>query len=90
MAVVVPPTHTHNTGNRFAHSPIPPSIPGFVHSAFTFANESLVAKSSIADANVPPGALITFLQKGLQYVEIEAHMLEVRHKQQPLSSSVFC
>jgi transducin (beta)-like 1 len=49
---------------------------GFGHSAFTFAHESLVARSVVADADVPPGALITFLQKGLQYVEIESHLQE--------------
>ena len=53
-------------------------ITGFVHAAFTFAHESLVAKSSVAQARVPPGALISFLQKGLQYVEIEQHLHEVR------------
>jgi hypothetical protein len=26
---------------------------------------------------VPPGALVSFVQKGLQYVEIEAHLNEV-------------
>ena len=51
---------------------------GFVHSAFTFAHESLVSRSIVADADVPPGALIAFLQKGLQYVEIESHLQEVR------------
>ena len=49
---------------------------GFVHSAFTFAFESVLAKSSVAGADVPPGALIAFLQKGLQYVDIEAHCNE--------------
>jgi transducin (beta)-like 1 len=47
---------------------------GFSHSAFTFAYESLVTKSSVAQVNVPPGALITFLQKGLEYVGIEEHI----------------
>jgi hypothetical protein len=49
---------------------------GFSHSAFTFAHESLVARSTVADAEVPPGALISFLAKGLQYVEIESHLQE--------------
>lgn len=49
---------------------------GFTHSAFTFAHESLVARSVVSDAEVPPGALISFLQKGLQYVEIETHLQE--------------
>jgi hypothetical protein len=51
---------------------------GFVHSAFTFAHESLVSRSVFADADVPPAALISFVQKGLQYVEIETHLQEVR------------
>lgn len=51
---------------------------GFSHSAFTFAYESLVAKSSVAQSDVPPGALVTFLQKGLEYVSIEEHIKEVR------------
>jgi transducin (beta)-like 1 len=49
---------------------------GFSHTAFTFANESLVSKSTIAYTEVPPGALITFLQKGLEYVGIEEHIGE--------------
>lgn len=44
---------------------------GFVHSAFSFGHESLVTRSTISGADVPPGALITLIQKGLQYVEIE-------------------
>eukprot|EP00980_Cylindrotheca_fusiformis_P030637 scaffold25144_cov294-Cylindrotheca_fusiformis.AAC.2 len=46
---------------------------GFVHSAFTFVYESMLGRSNIknADKNLPPGAMISFLQKGLQYVGIE-------------------
>lgn len=46
---------------------------GFVHSAFTFVYESMLGRSNIrnADKSIPPGALITFLQKGMQYVGIE-------------------
>uniref|UniRef100_A0A7S3VDE8 Anaphase-promoting complex subunit 4 WD40 domain-containing protein n=1 Tax=Chaetoceros debilis TaxID=122233 RepID=A0A7S3VDE8_9STRA len=44
---------------------------GFIHSAFTFAYESMIGKTTAAKANIPPGALIAFLQKGLQYVGIE-------------------
>ncbi|TDH69590.1 hypothetical protein CCR75_009311 [Bremia lactucae] len=47
---------------------------GFLHSAFTFAYESQLAKSSVINTEVPPGALISFMQKGLQYVGIEAHI----------------
>lgn len=49
---------------------------GFSHTAFTFAYESLVAKSSVSQTDIPPGALITFLQKGLEYVGIEEHINE--------------
>ena len=51
---------------------------GFVHAAFTFAHESLVAQSPSMDAEVVPGALVSFLHKGLQYVEIESNLNEVR------------
>ncbi|GMI11086.1 hypothetical protein TrRE_jg5943, partial [Triparma retinervis] len=47
---------------------------GFVHSSFTFAYESLLTKSSCVNTPLPPGALITFLQKGLQYLAIEEHL----------------
>ena len=50
---------------------------GFAHSAFVFTQESLVAKSSAAFTDVPPGSLISFLQKGLEYVQIEEHIDEV-------------
>ena len=50
---------------------------GYAHSAFSFAYESMVAKSSVAYTDVPPGALIAFLQKGLEYVSIEEHIQEV-------------
>jgi len=47
---------------------------GFQHSAFSFAHESLVTKSNIETSKVPPGALISFIQKGLQYCEVESHI----------------
>lgn len=50
---------------------------GFVHSAFAFNHESLVGRSNVNSLEVPPGALISFVQKGLQYCEIEAHVNEV-------------
>jgi len=55
---------------------------GFVHSAFTFAYESLVGQTGPAAANLPPGALISFIQKGMQYANLE-DMLEVDGKQKP-------
>ena len=55
---------------------------GFSHSAYTFGYESYVAKTSIATGGVdlPPGALVSFIQKGLQYLELEANLNEVRRR----------
>lgn len=50
---------------------------GFTHSAFVFGYESFVHKSAHNGKDIPPGALITFVQKGLQYVEMEAQVTEV-------------
>ncbi|EEC48639.1 predicted protein, partial [Phaeodactylum tricornutum CCAP 1055/1] len=49
---------------------------GFVHSAFSFAHESMLGRTGLrsADKALPPGALISFLQKGLQYVGIEERL----------------
>eukprot|EP00873_Tetraselmis_striata_P036107 jgi/Tetstr1/456371/TSEL_043106.t1 len=49
---------------------------GFSHSAFTFGYESFVNKTQINGDDVPPGALISFIQKGLQYLELEANLNE--------------
>ncbi len=35
-------------------------------------------KTSINGVDVPPGALISFIQKGLQYLELEANLTDVR------------
>lgn len=37
----------------------------------------MVTRSTVSESDVPPGALITFLQKGLEYVAIEEHINEV-------------
>ncbi|RZF33732.1 hypothetical protein LSTR_LSTR014801 [Laodelphax striatellus] len=44
---------------------------GFQHSAYTFGIESHISQSNINGALVPPAALISILQKGLQYTEAE-------------------
>eukprot|EP01096_Ripella_sp_DP13-Kostka_P018407 TRINITY_DN9999_c0_g1_i1.p1 TRINITY_DN9999_c0_g1~~TRINITY_DN9999_c0_g1_i1.p1 ORF type:complete len:472 (-),score=181.96 TRINITY_DN9999_c0_g1_i1:145-1560(-) len=49
---------------------------GFVHSAFCFFNESTIPRSNINGSNVPHGALVNFLQRGLLYSEMEAHITE--------------
>ena len=56
-----------------------PPTKGFVHSAFTFAYESLIVRSSIASlhgSEIPPGALVSFLQKGLLYMQCEHQLAE--------------
>lgn len=49
---------------------------GFSHSAFTFGIESHIHDSSIDSSQVPPGALVTVIQKGVQYVEAETSIAE--------------
>jgi len=49
---------------------------GFQHSAFTFGYESMITHSHINGAEVAPGALISYLQKGLLYKQIETHLTE--------------
>ncbi|XP_076436089.1 F-box-like/WD repeat-containing protein TBL1XR1 [Babylonia areolata] len=44
---------------------------GFVHSAFVFGLESHISQSNINGALVPPAALLSIIQKGLQYTEAE-------------------
>lgn len=49
---------------------------GFVHSAFSFAHESGVGRVRPRNsAGIPPGALVMFLQKGLQYVGMEESLM---------------
>lgn len=47
---------------------------GFTHSAFAFGYEAGINKSTIEGNIVPPGALVTFVQKGIQYLELEANL----------------
>ena len=44
---------------------------GFTHSAFAFGYEGGINKCTIDGNLVPPGALVRFVQKGLQYLEME-------------------
>jgi len=44
---------------------------GYVHSAFAFGHESTIYRSNIDGSQIPPGALLSFLQRGLSYAEIE-------------------
>ncbi|KAL9245817.1 hypothetical protein vseg_019423 [Gypsophila vaccaria] len=47
---------------------------GFTHAAFALGYEAGINKSPIDGNLVPPGALITFVQKGLQYLEMEVNL----------------
>ncbi|XP_027917486.1 WD40 repeat-containing protein HOS15-like [Vigna unguiculata] len=47
---------------------------GFTHAAFTFGYEAGINKCPIDGNLVPQGALVTFVQKGLQYFEMEANL----------------
>ncbi|XP_037709514.1 F-box-like/WD repeat-containing protein ebi [Drosophila subpulchrella] len=44
---------------------------GFLHSAYVFGIESHISQSNINGALVPAAALLTILQKGLLYTEVE-------------------
>ena len=50
---------------------------GFVHSAFTLNHESSLSGNKLDVDHVPPGALVTFVQKGIQYMEMEANLTDV-------------
>jgi transducin (beta)-like 1 len=50
---------------------------GFSHSSFAFQTESAVRKIDLKGSSVQPGALISLLQKGLQYREVETHLNNV-------------
>ncbi|KAI5655229.1 hypothetical protein M9H77_32416 [Catharanthus roseus] len=47
---------------------------GFTHSAFALGYEANIDKSPIDGNLVPPGALVKFVQKGIQYLELEANL----------------
>lgn len=47
---------------------------GFTHAAFALGYEAGINKTNIDGNLIPPGALITFVQKGLHYVELEANL----------------
>lgn len=51
------------------------SVLGYVHSAFVFGYESHVNKSKIDGSQIPPGALLSFMQRGVNFVEIEESLV---------------
>ena len=59
---------------------------GFQHSAYTFGLESHISQSNINGALVPPAALLSILQKGLQYTEAEISIGEDGSEQRVVES----
>lgn len=51
---------------------------GFPHSAFVFDTEAHTSSTNITGAQVPPGTLITLLQKSLVYLKIEKGIRDAR------------
>ncbi|ONK60026.1 uncharacterized protein A4U43_C08F13430 [Asparagus officinalis] len=47
---------------------------GFTHAAFALGYEAGINRSPIDGNLIPPGALVTFVQKGVQYIELEANL----------------
>ena len=49
---------------------------GFRHASFTFGYEAMVHKTApnINGNDVPPGMLVSLVQKGLQFIELEANL----------------
>lgn len=62
------------------------SFAGFQHSAYTFGIESHISQSNINGALVPPAALLSILQKGLQYTEAEISIGEDGTEQRMVES----
>lgn len=44
---------------------------GFPHSGFDFKNETYINNSVLSEQGVYPGLLLYYLQKGIQYIELE-------------------
>lgn len=57
-----------------------------MHSAYTFGIESHISQSNINGALVPPAALLSILQKGLQYTEAEISIGEDGTEQRMVES----
>lgn len=38
----------------------------------------MVADTKVYDEYLPPGSLVTYLQKALQYIELETHIRDVQ------------
>jgi len=61
-----------NTYRNLVRSLISQQI-GFEHSAFTLRNESGLSNFKINQYKIPPGILLTYLEKALTLIQIETH-----------------
>jgi transducin (beta)-like 1 len=62
---------------------------GFPHSAFVFDTECAASSSNISGAQIPPGALVTLLQKSLIYLKSEKKIRDAcRDQNSTISESV--
>lgn len=59
---------------------------GLRHSAFTFGCESLVTKTNINGAKIPPGELVNLVQRGIMYTELERSVADDKSPSQPASA----
>ena len=50
---------------------------GYTHSAFTFSNEGSIGRQRYNTDSISTGALVHLLQRGMQYMELEANLAEV-------------
>lgn len=51
---------------------------GFEHSAYVFSSESLLGSTKVATADVPCGALISFIHKGLLFEQMEREIEDAK------------
>ena len=59
---------------------------GFTHSAYVFAHESLLGASLSATADLPPGALVGFVHRGVLFTQMEREVRESLGMQAPSSA----
>ena len=69
-------SHAHKSLKRYKFNCLI-VVAGFQHSAYTFGIESHISQSNINGALVPPAALVSIIQKGLQYTEAEISVGDV-------------
>lgn len=53
------------------------NVIGFIHSAYVFGVESHISQTNINGTLVPPAALLSVIQKGLQFTEAEVSVADV-------------